>query len=124
VSEFPKNLCKITGEATRDPRIHQYGEGRQVVNINTKVTNDRNRTVYVGVVGFDDIADKMQHVTEGTRFYAEGTLQKGKDWVGSDGEKRQGGIEIVADEFEVLGKRTASDDLEPVKAETKKKVEF
>jgi len=124
LSEFPKNLAQVTGEVSRPPRVHQFGEGRLVVNLNVIVSDERDRRSYMNIVAFDDLGEQVKDVTEGSRVYAKGAVQKGKDWVGSDGEKRFGGIEVVADEIVVLGTRSGSDEPKKVEPKTKKKVEF
>ena len=109
------NINKIVfaGNLTRDPELKSLPSGVKVVNFSIasnrvwkdKDGNKQDSTEFGNVVMFGNRAEAIaQYFSKGQAIYIEGRLQT-RSWDGEDGKKHYR-TEILADNFQFVGKKS------------------
>ncbi len=111
------NKAVIVGTLGKDPEIRYAANGNAVVNISV-ATNEswkdretgeaRERTEWHRIVMFGKLGEiAQQYLKKGSQAYFEGRIETSK-WQDQNGNDRYS-TKIVADEMELLGRRTDSE---------------
>ena len=98
------NAITVTGNLGRDPQTFEYGQdGRKAVRLTIANTEDRGgpreRTNWVTVVAFGNLAENLGSLQKGDRVIATGEISV-RSWKGED-DKYQERWQVVADEVGV-----------------------
>jgi single-strand DNA-binding protein len=107
------NRVVLTGNLTRDAELKQTGGGMAIVKMRLAV-NDRRKNAstgqwedspnYIDVTMFGARGEALSRfLSKGKQIAVEGKL-RWHEWESAAGEKRSG-IEVVADDIELLGGR-------------------
>ena len=105
------NRIILVGNLTRDPEIRYTQTGKSVTKFTLAVNNPRNKeeVTYVDIVAWDKLGETCNtYLKKGSNTLIEGRLVI-RSYDDKDGNKRKA-TEVVADNMQMLGSRTGSND--------------
>ena len=115
------NRCEFIGRLGADPEIRYTADNKAICNFSIAVNYEsttKQTTEWVRIVTFDKLAGICgDYLKKGSRVFIAGRMTNRK-WVNKDGVE-QYTTEVIADQMQMLGGRTAEDA--PVVAPAKPK---
>lgn len=106
------NTASVTGNLGRDPEIRTIPSGKTVAEMNIGVSEGRDKTCWLKVVGWEKTAEIMATFRKGDGIMAQGRLSM-DEWVDRDTNKKRTMIKLVAFEVKKLAPRSANPDQPP-----------
>ena len=105
------NRCEFIGRLGKDPEVRYTADSNAICNFSIAVgykTATKETTEWVRIVTFDKLAGICgDYLKKGSRVFIAGRMTNRK-WVNKDGVE-QYTTEVVADQMQMLGGRSAED---------------
>jgi len=125
------NRCDFTGNVTKEPDIHTFGDGKKVVTFSIAVNDDYKnqdgelvkQVEFPTFKAFGSIASIVErYVKKGDKLRVSGKF-KTRSWDDKEGNKRYA-TEFTLNDLEMLGSSTRDNSTQVAPEETKESGDF